>query len=136
VIYFLGTIAGFYLSAVMKPMVLSIGSSAGLMGLIGAMIAFGVANRSSVGRAIRNFYSRWVVYILIFGLIPGFAVDNWAHLGGLAAGFVFGYIAGIPVRSTYGREVFWRSIAGICIALTAYSFFLMYVHFPAPGQLR
>ena len=58
------------------------------MGLIGAMIAFGVANRSAIGRAIRNTYGRWVVYIIAFGLIPGLNVDNWAHIGGLAAGFV------------------------------------------------
>src|SRR5579884_1001865 len=136
VVYFLGTVGGFYLSARLNPLVLSVGSSAGLMGLIGAMIAFGVANRSSVGRAIRNFYVRWVVYILALGLVPGFAVDNWAHIGGLIAGFVMGYIAGIPARSGYSREVFWRTAAGVCIVLTVYSFWLMYRHFPAPGQLR
>lgn len=136
VIYFLGTVGGFYLSARLNPLVLSVGSSAGLMGLIGAMIAFGVANRSSVGRAIRNFYLRWVVYIIAFGLIPGFGVDNWAHIGGLIAGFAIGYVAGIPARSSYTREVFWRTAAGVCIVLTVYSFWLMYRHFPAPGQLR
>jgi rhomboid protease GluP len=136
VIYFLGTIGGFYLSARLNPMVLSVGSSAGLMGLIGAMIAFGVANRSSVGRAIRNFYVRWVVYILALGLIPGFAVDNWAHIGGLAAGFAMGYLAGIPARSSNSREIFWRTAAGVCIVLTVCSFWLMYRNFPAPDQLR
>lgn len=135
VLYFLGTVGGFYLSARLNPAVLSVGSSAGLMGLIGAMIAFGVANRSSVGRAIRNFYVRWVVYILALGLIPGFAVDNWAHIGGLIAGFAVGYIAGIPARSSHSREVFWRAAAGVCLVLTAWSFWLMYRHFPAPGQL-
>src|SRR5438552_942268 len=40
VVYFIGTICGFYLSAVGGNM-LSVGASAGLMGLIGAMIAFG-----------------------------------------------------------------------------------------------
>jgi len=136
VIYFLGTVGGFYLSARLNPLVLSVGSSAGLMGLIGAMIAFGVANRSSVGRAIRNFYARWVVYILALGLIPGFAIDNWAHIGGLIAGFAIGYAAGIPARSGYSREVFWRVAAGVCIVLTVWSFWLMYRHFPTPGQLR
>src|SRR5947209_8595205 len=40
VIYFLGTVGGFYLSARLNPLVLSGGSSAGLMGLIGSMIWF------------------------------------------------------------------------------------------------
>ena len=48
-------------------------------------------------------------------LIPGFNVDNWAHIGGLAAGFVLGYAAGhsgslIPPRA---RDVgaCWRRFA-------------------------
>jgi predicted MFS family arabinose efflux permease len=77
-----------------------------------------------------------VVYVLAFGLIPGFSVDNWAHVGGLAAGFVLGYVAGTPVRSSYSRETAWRALAGVCIALTVLSFWLMYRNFPAPDQLR
>ncbi len=129
-IYFAGTVGGFYLSAVQNPGIPSVGSSAGIMGLIGAMIAFGVANRSSVGRQIRNFYARWVVYIIAFGLIPQFAVDNWAHIGGLAAGFALGYVAGTPIRSNPGGEAMWRSLATVCILLTAYSFFEIYRYFP------
>jgi rhomboid protease GluP len=136
VLYFVGTVGGFYLSALINPLVPSVGSSAGIMGLIGAMIAFGVANRSSVGRAIRNFYGRWVVYIIAFGLIPGFAVDNWAHIGGLAAGFVIGYAAGTPVRSSAAREGAWRALAALCVLLTVWSFFLVYRNFPSPDQLR
>jgi rhomboid protease GluP len=135
VIYFAGTVGGFYLSVVENPG-LSIGSSAGIMGLIGAMIAFGVVNRSSTGRAIRNLYARWVVYILAFGLIPGLAVDNWAHVGGLAAGFVLGYAAGTPVHSSPAREGLWRALAAICILLTVGAFFAVYRNFPTPEQLR
>jgi rhomboid protease GluP len=135
-LYFVGTIGGFYLSAVQNPMVPSVGSSAGIMGLIGAMIAFGVANRSSVGRAIRNFYARWVVYIILFGLIPGFAVDNWAHVGGLAGGFAVGYLAGTPVRSSAPKEAAWRALATVCVLATIFSFYEIYRNFPAPDQLR
>lgn len=136
VIYFVGTVAGFYMSAVLNPLVPSVGSSAGIMGLIGAMIAFGVINRSSVGRQIRNFYMRWVIYIIAFGLIPGFAVDNWAHLGGLAGGFVVGYVSGTPVRSTAARESVWRALATLCVLLTVWSFFMVYRNFPSPDQVR
>lgn len=138
VIYFVATAGGFLLSAYMNPG-LSIGSSAGITGLIGAMIGFGVANRSSAGRAIRNFYTRWIVYILAIGLIGGFNIDNWAHLGGLAAGFVVGYLGGTPVRSTLAREAAWRAAAGICLAITLLCFWQMYRHFPTPQgfqQLR
>ncbi|MDP9054444.1 MAG: rhomboid family intramembrane serine protease [Acidobacteriota bacterium] len=135
-VYFVGTVGGFYLSAVVNPMVPSLGSSAGIMGLIGAMIAYGVANRSSLGRAVRNHYLRWVVYIIAFGLIPGFAVDNWAHIGGLAGGFAAGYAAGTPVRSTAAKEGLWRALAAACVLLTLFSFFEIYRNFPMPNQLR
>jgi len=135
VIYFLATAGGFLLSAYLNPG-LSIGSSAGITGLLGAMIAFGVANRSSVGKAIRNFYVRWVVYILAIGLIPGFSIDNWAHIGGLAAGFVVAYVSGTPIRSTHTRETVWRGIAGLCIAITVVCFWQVYTHFPTPEQFN
>jgi rhomboid protease GluP len=129
VFYFVATVAGFALSLWWSPGVLSIGASAGLMGLIGAMIALGVRNPGSAGSAIRGMYIRWAVYILIFGLLPGFNVDNAAHIGGLAAGFGAAYIAGMPSRSTSGQETFWRGAAGVCLALTAFSFMAMYLQF-------
>jgi rhomboid protease GluP len=135
-VYFFGTVGGFYLSAVINPMVPSLGSSAGIMGLVGAMIAFGVANRTSMGRQIRSVYGRYVIYIIAFGLIPGFAVDNWAHIGGLAAGFVVGYAAGTPVHSSPAKEGLWRAVAAICVLVTLFCFFEIYRNFPAPDQLR
>lgn len=134
-IYFVGSVLGFTLSTLVNPQIPSVGSSAGIMGLIGAMIAFGVANRSTIGRQIRNFYMRYVVYILIFGLIPVFRVDNWAHIGGLAGGFVVGWVAGTPIRSTATREHVWRIVAAVCVLLTIWSFFDAYRHIPPANQL-
>ena len=136
VVYFVGTVAGFYLSFLLNPLTPSVGSSAGITGLIGAMIAFGVAYRSSLGSHVRDFYVRWVVYILAIGFIGGFGIDNWAHMGGLAGGFAVGWVAGLPVRSTREREAMWRVLAAACVLITAYCFLMVYVHFPTPDQLR
>jgi len=135
VIYFLATVGGFYLSLQMSSGV-SVGASAGITGLIGAMIAFGVLNRSSVGKAIRNFYLRWVVYILAMGLLPGLRTDNWAHIGGLLAGFLVGYVAGTPVHSTRTKEAFWRGAAAVCVVITVFCFWEVLRNFPTPDQLR
>jgi len=134
-IYFFSTLGGFYLSARMNPG-LSIGSSAGIAGLIGAMIAFGVINRSTVGRAIRNFYLQSVVFMIAIGLMPGMAIDNWAHLGGLSAGFGLAYLAGTPIHSSRPREAMWRVLATACVLLTAFCFLMVYTHYPTPDQLR
>ena len=143
VFYVLTSAAGFLLSAWWSP-TLSIGASAALFGYIGAMIALGVANPSSVGRMIRGMYTRWAIYGLAYGFIPvvlglvgiqlPIALDNAAHIGGLAAGFGLGYVAGIPAHSTYARERLWQIGAGACILLTLVSFYLVYLHFPQQTQ--
>ena len=125
-IYLTSTVTGFLASFYWSPMTPSIGASAGIMGLIGAMIALGVRDRSSWGAEVRRVYTRWVVYILVIGLIGFFATDNAAHVGGVAGGFVVGYIAGTPTFKPV-IERLWQAIAGICIALTALSFFKMFV---------
>ena len=135
VIYFVSTVAGFYLSARMN-MGLSIGASAGIMGLIGAMVAFGAASRSSVGRRIRNHYLGWLGFNLVWGFLPGSQIDNWAHIGGFAGGFAVAWFAGSPVRSTHTRETMWRVAAAACVLLTFYCFWLMSSNFPTSEQLR
>jgi rhomboid protease GluP len=119
-VYFAATVAGFWLSNVWSPAI-SVGASAGVCGLIGAMIAVGVLHRSALGAAIRGFYIRWAVYVLIMGMLPGLRIDNAAHIGGLAAGFGVAYIAGLP-RLVASKELVWRLVAYACLALTALAF--------------
>jgi rhomboid protease GluP len=129
VIYLVTTVTGFYASFFFAPMTPSVGASAGICGLIGAMIALGVRDRSSFGTEIRKFYMRWVVYLIIFGLVSpllGLGVDNAAHFGGLVGGFVVGYVAGTPGFSQSLERV-WQVLAGIACALTAFSFFKMFM---------
>ena len=135
VIYFVSTVAGFFLSARMNPG-LSIGASAGIMGLIGAMVAFGHASGSSVGRQIRNQYLGWLALNLVWGFLPGSQIDNYAHIGGFAGGFAVAWFAGTPMRSTHTREAAWRIAAGACVLVTVWCFWLMYRNFPSPEELR
>jgi rhomboid protease GluP len=135
VIYFVSNIAGFYLSARMNSG-LSIGASAAIMGLIGAMVAFGHASKSSLGRQIRNQYLGWLGLNLVWGFLPGSQIDNYAHIGGFLGGFAVAYLAGTPARSTAAREGAWRVAAAACVMLTVYCFWLMYRNFPSPEQLR
>ena len=134
-IYFVSTVVGFFLSARMNPG-LSIGASAGIMGLIGAMVAFGHASRSLVGRQIRNQYLGWLALNLVWGFLPGSQIDNYAHIGGFAGGFAIAWFAGTPMRSTPTRETAWRIAGAACVLLTAWCFWLMYRNFPSPEELR
>jgi membrane associated rhomboid family serine protease len=128
VIYTVANIAGFYLSYLWSP-VPSMGASAAIMGLIAAMIAYGMQHRSAVGDAIKGQYVRWVIWILVIGLLPGFNVDNAAHIGGLIAGFAIGYVAGTPRFEGSPLETLWKVAAGFCVLLTAGCFLEMYLSF-------
>jgi rhomboid protease GluP len=133
VIYLLSNIGGFLLSTYWSAAP-SVGASAALMGLIGAMIALGTRSKTSMGMAIRGQYIRWAVYILLFGLLPYFHVDNAAHIGGLATGFAVAYIAGTPRLVATPVEQAWRLAAWLSVAFTVYSFLKMYLAFSSQQQ--
>lgn len=124
VFYFVSTVFGFLASTYWSPS-LSVGASAGIFGLIGAMIALGVRNNNAMGSAIRGMYMRWAIYGLLFGLIPGFHIDNAAHIGGLVAGFAAAYIGGEPKLSGAMENV-WQVMAAMCLAITAFCFVRMF----------
>lgn len=126
VIYFASTVCGFLASTFWSNS-LSIGASAGLFGLIGAMIAIGVRHKSSLGYAIRGLYIRWAIYGLLIGLLPG--IDNAAHIGGLAAGFAAGYLAGLPSIVENFTERILRLAAYAALLLTGLSFLRMFLWF-------
>jgi rhomboid protease GluP len=132
VIYFLATVGGFYASAVWSPAV-SVGASAGLFGMVGAMIAFGMRHHGAMGATIRAMYLRGAVIGLAFGCFKMFHVDNAAHVGGLAAGFAVAYVAGTPGREGL-RENLWRIASWCCVLITAVSFLKMYLWFAASTQ--
>ena len=67
----------------------SVGASGALMGLVGLLLAITSRRGGAYMRALRSRLLTWVVSIFVIGfLLPG--VDNAAHLGGLAAGYILG----------------------------------------------
>ncbi len=69
----------------------SVGASGALMGLIGLMLGITTRRGGAYMQVIRSQLLRWVAYIFVLGFfIRG--IDNAAHFGGLAAGFLLGKI--------------------------------------------
>ncbi len=83
-----GTI-GFAASAVTGHF--SVGASGALMGLIGLMLSITTRRGGAYMQMIRSQLLRWVAYIFVLGFFIG-GIDNAAHFGGLAAGFLLGKI--------------------------------------------
>jgi rhomboid protease GluP len=119
VFYFVSTVTGFYASTYWSG-ALSIGASAGIFGLIGAMIAHGVRERTAYAAAVRSMYVRWAFYGLLMGFLFPFT-DNAAHIGGLAGGFAVAFIDGTPGYSESVEQV-WKIASGIAMGLTAAAF--------------
>jgi rhomboid protease GluP len=133
VIYFLSTITGFYASYLWNPGVASVGSSAGIFGLLGAMIALGVRDKSSYGAALRAHYVQWGIYaILLSALFP--ATDNAAHIGGVSGGFAIAYIAGTPRLTGYGERL-WQFAGAAAVGLTAVAFAFMFRWIMTAGNI-
>jgi rhomboid protease GluP len=125
VFYFISTVTGFAASSHIGGGHFSVGSSAGIFGLIGAMLAFGFTERSALGAQVKSLYTRWVIYGLVLSFIPG--VDFWAHVGGFSGGFIAGWLASTPRARLMWKEPLIKALAGISIAITLAAFGMLYL---------
>ncbi len=132
VIYFVASVAGFCLSWLWRPGVVSVGASAALFGLVGAMIAVGTRYKTAMAGTVRSVYMRYLIYLLLFSLLPG--IDMAAHIGGLAGGFGTAYLTGIPHFEGPDKERIWRIAAAAAILITIYSFLRWYLWFATASQ--
>ena len=93
IIYTIASVAGFLLSSMLGAYAAipffsgagyTLGASAPIFGLLGALVHYG---RRGGSAAIRSQAMSYAVAMFVFGLImPG--IDNAAHLGGFAGGFL------------------------------------------------
>ncbi len=120
VIYTVSAITGFAASSLMGaaaflPRFLSgagftVGASAPIFGLIGALLYYGRRGGSSM---ISQQAKSLALTMLVFGfVVPG--VDNWAHLGGLAGGWLASRVLD-PLKPERGDHVI---MAVVCLVLS------------------
>jgi rhomboid protease GluP len=114
IIYTLGGVSGFLVSY-FAGISFTIGASASLCALIGALLYYGKSRGGFFGQSLFKQLSGWVIGIGLFGLlVPG--INNWGHGGGLVGGIVLGYLLGYSERS---RETYFHKLfAAICMLTT------------------
>ncbi len=96
IIYTGGGVFGFLVSY-LAGVSLTIGASAGVCGLVGAILYFGKSRGGAYGTALYKQVGMWVVIMFVFGLVvPG--INNWGHGGGLVGGGLLGYLLGYSER--------------------------------------
>lgn len=114
-IYILTGIAGF-IASLLFGVSFTIGASASICGLIGAILYYGKSRGGTYGQAIYKQAMGWVAGLIIFGvLISG--INNWAHAGGLLSGILFAFLMGYSDKR---METAWHKLlAYACILITA-----------------
>jgi len=92
---------------------LTLGASAPIFGLLGALLYYGKRTGS---RVIREQMVGYAIMFALFGLVvPG--IDNQAHLGGFVGGYLTARILD-PLKPERGDHLF---VAVICLVATALS---------------
>jgi rhomboid protease GluP len=86
-LYVVSGAAGYVLSSFVGHF--SVGASGSLLGLIGVLLASTTGRKGMAAQSLRSALIRWLIYIGVLGLIMT-GTDNYAHLGGLAAGYLLG----------------------------------------------
>ncbi|MEQ1574080.1 MAG: rhomboid family intramembrane serine protease [Vicinamibacterales bacterium] len=130
IIYTASAIGGFLLSSVagayfpgflfLRGGQFTVGASASIAGLIGAILYYGHRSGSSVARGYAMQYAMSLVFIGF--LMPG--VDNYAHAGGFGAGYLTGRILD-PLKPERGDHIV---IAIGCLAASILSIVASVLH--------
>lgn len=102
---------------------ITLGASAAICGLLGALYYYGHRTGS---RAIREQITGYAIGLAIMGLLLRGIVDNQAHLGGFFGGYVTARFLD-PLKPERGDHLF---LAVVCIAMTAVSIVVSIVTAP------
>ncbi len=118
-IYILSGAGGFFLSCI-GGVPLTIGASAGLCGMIGALFYFGWSRGGSWGKMVFDQTKSWIFSLVLIGLIlPN--INNWGHGGGFAAGFILAFLFGYEERRRSGTIDIL-----VCAGLSVFTCFLLF----------
>jgi rhomboid protease GluP len=120
ILYTVSSVAGFLLSSTAKAFLLpsiqphiTVGASAPIFGLLAALVFYG---RRTGSRAIGQQAWTYAVILFIFGFLWR-GVDNWAHAGGFAGGYLAAFVLD-PRRPERPSHLV---LALACLAATALS---------------
>lgn len=114
IIYTLSGIVGFLISY-LAGVAFTIGASASVCGLVGALLYYGKSRGGIYGRNLYRQISIWVIFLFVFGLVvPG--INNWGHGGGILAGIIFGFLLGYQEKKR--EKIIDKILAGGCALTT------------------
>jgi rhomboid protease GluP len=127
IIYTIGGAAGFLASSVAGVILpgvpllggasYTVGASAAIFGLLGALVRYGHRTGSSI---VRGQAWSWALTLFVFGLFMR-NVDNWAHAGGFAGGYLAAMWLDPLTRERTDHVVMALACLGLTVASVAVS---------------
>ncbi len=128
IIYTIAGIAGFTLSSFLGLFGLrffgaglTVGASASIFGFLGALVHYGNRTGSS---HIRQAGIQYALFMGIMGFIPGMGIDNAAHLGGFAGG----YLTSLVLDPLKPERIDHIAIAVGCLVVTLGAIIATVIH--------
>jgi membrane associated rhomboid family serine protease len=121
-IYLAAGALGNVTSLLWHPFVNGAGASGAIFGIIGASLAFFLKREPGVPPTVAKANLRSATFFVLYNL--GFAstihgIDNSAHIGGLATGFVLGLILSQPIDAAARAAAPWKKQWAIALSATA-----------------
>jgi rhomboid protease GluP len=120
VLFNVAGVSGFLLSNLMTASP-TIGASGAVFGLLAALIVYG--RRRGSGTMERELW-QWAILLFVFGFIMR-GVNNWAHAGGFAGGWIAAQLMGFIDEQRESATMLVASL--VLIALTAVGIVLSFV---------
>ena len=113
----------------------SIGASGALAGLIGLMLGMTTRRGGTYAREIRAQMMRMVLYLVIMAILP-FGIDNAAHFGGLAVGFLLGKFMADrePLNAREFRRAYALAWSAGIVVIASFVFMFLHLKETIPAQ--
>lgn len=91
IVFLLAVVGGNLMSLAFLPDGNTVGASGGIMGLIGFLAIYGYRRKQQLPPDFSKSMLINIGFIVAFGLVAYQIVDNFAHLGGLIVGAIYGW---------------------------------------------
>ena len=94
----------------------TIGASGSIFGLLGAIVYYGRSRGGAFGMELYRQTMYWAVIMFVFGFMMS-GVNNWAHGGGFAGGYLTAMFVGYSERKTedFRLQALSLAVAGLTV---------------------
>ncbi|MFL6605609.1 MAG: rhomboid family intramembrane serine protease [Steroidobacteraceae bacterium] len=118
VLYVFAGVSGSLASLYWHPGLNSAGASGAIFGVLGGLVAFMVNPKTRIPASVAALHGKSAAIFIIYNLLNGSThagIDNAAHIGGLAGGFVIGWVLARPVDVEARHDPLPRLATGILL---------------------